>query len=631
MAWFKSVRAYALSAVLAASCASPALHSEVPPVTLTPAEIADQLVANALARPAAPSDPFDIEALNGLLGEIARISYDTAGPDAGTGAYRLTGVRAEILGDKPITLFTADEALFWNADLDGLVARINGENLETTLNLFDRIELGGVKVDLTGYYNAVDDAVTAALDEGTPETTVYESATMSVDRFIFGGMTLHPWTYKERDGEDAGIAAIRLLSAVARSFSLDTSLLLDAKIEEVMHTDDISTTMGSVYERQFIHGYDRGNIAAIIQSGIDFSGIIPLPALDTAPVAEGAMPEALIPIEISARTEYSAWNGIELANLLEWGEHGEMPPFTERNLWSFGNYVVTGSSMDFAGKPMFRIGHLEVSADKFAWFLPELITIRHEDASLHLADMLMAVDSLGIAGETNPGEPSIAEIAGILERTGLATISGDGAFSLSWDSDTGETLLESYSLTDNLYTDDTRFSLTLPSYAALLPGFGIDGRTADEELLGQIFEAGFAFRGGHYSMTDAGLLDAIASLVIEFANLAGAGEDDAGDMFAGFSGSTPDAVRGFASMMLMFSGSAFAQDIPGSEAWIQSLAGFIAEGGMFRIELAPDVPVTSATFAMPGDAGMAEAPPLDFVSLLGIRVEHTPPAEPAGE
>lgn len=631
MAWFKSARAIALSVLLATGCTTPALQEVVPPVALTPAEFADQLVASALTRPAATSSEFDIEGLNALLGDMARITFDTAGADAETGAYRLTGVRVELLGDEPVTLFTANEALFWDADIDGLTARLNGENLDETLALFERIELAGVKTDLSGYVNAIDSAVTAVLDEGEAVDTVYESASLEIGRLVLDRMTLHPWTHTEREGEDEGVAAIRLISAFARSFSLDSLLYLDTRTEEVVQTEGITTTMSATYERSLVQGYDRGDIPMMVSTGMGFSGAIPIPAFHDEPSEDGAMPDALAPIEFSGQTDYAAWNGLQMSKLLEWGERGELPPITEKDLWSIGTYVLTGTHMDFGGKPMFRIGHLEMSADKFAWFLPERITFRHEDASLHLADIMMAVDNLGLQQEAPENEPTIAEIAAILERTGLATISGDGAFSLTWDSETGETLLVSDNVTDNLYADDTRIALTLPSYAALIPGFGIDGLTPDDELLGQIFEAGFAFKGGHYSLTDSGLLNAVSSLVIEFAKFSGeaAGEEGGDDMLSGFADSTPEAVRSFASMMLLFTGSAFTQDIPGSETWLASLAAFIAEGGTIRVASAPAAPVTAASLAPPEDAGMAEVPPLDVVALFGLTVEHTPPAEPA--
>ncbi|HAY06748.1 MAG TPA: hypothetical protein PKV67_11835 [Hyphomonas sp.] len=627
MAWFKSARAAALSVLLAAGCTTSSVQETAPAIVLTPAQIADQLVANALTRPAATSAAFDIEGANSLLGGIARITYETAGADAESGAYRLTGVQVEILGEKPSTLFTAEEALFWNADIAGLAARLNGENLDQTLALFDRIELGGVKADLSGYLNAVDDVLTAALDEAAAPDTVYESSSMEVGRVVLEGMTLHPWTFEEREGENEGVAAIRLVSAIARGFSLDTFLYIDTRTNEVMHSADFSTTVSSVYDSSLFQGYDRGDIAAMVTKGMTLSGAIPLPAIGEGLTETDAIAEPATLIEFAGTTDFAAWNGLRLSKLLEWGERGELPPITEKDLWSFGTYIIDGMAIDFAGKPMFNIGHLEMSADQFAWFLPERITFRHEDASLLLADFVTAMDGLGLEQDPLANEPSIAEIAAILERTGFATISGDGAFSLTWDSDTGETLLVSDSITDNLYSDDTRIALTLPSYSALVPGFGIDGRSPDTDLLGHIFETGFAFNGGHYSLTDSGLLNAISALVIEFAKLSGeaGGEEGGDDMLAGFADSTPDAVRSFASMMLLFTGSAVTQEIPGAEGWVESLAAFIAEGGTFRIAMAPPAPVTAASLTPPEGAGMQEVPPMDLVGLFGMTVEHVPP------
>lgn len=625
----RTIRALALSAVLAAGCTTSAVPPAVQPVALTPMEAAAALYADARTRPEAASAPFDIDGLNALLGDMARITYATAGMDEATGAYQLTEVRAELLGDEPVTLFTAEEVLLWNADIDGLAARLQGEGLDQALRLFERIELSGVSMDLTGYTNTFEDALSSTLlDEGVETmATEYDESLMTVGQIVLGGMTLHPWTFEEVEGQDDGLAAVRLISAFARSFSLETSYFADARTSQSFRQDGIESSMVTVYEHQIVEGYDRGNIGAMIQTGVEFSANIPVPVPAHAATADDSLPETTTPFLMSGSSDYAAWTGFSLATLLEWGERGELPPITETNLWSFGSYVLSGTEMDLGGKPFLRIGHLEATADEFAWFLPERITVRHEDAALHLADMMNAMAVLEPDTMTRPGEPSMTEIAGILERTGFGTLSGDGEFAFTWDSATGATLVENRSLADGLYTDSTRFAFTLPSHAALVPAFGIDGRSPDHAMLGDIFEASLAFSGGHYSLTDMGLLNGIASIVIEFAKLSSAMEGEEGDdMLAGFADSTPEALRSFASTMLLFAGGAVTEEIPGAEGWIPAISNFISTGGTLKIALAPEKPVTAASFAPSEDAGMAESP-LDFVTLLGVSVEHTPPPE----
>lgn len=643
MAWFKSFRAFALSALLAAGCTSSAVRQEV---ALTPMQLADKLVAEALERPAAPAtSAFDLDALNALLGGAVIVTAETSAADAASGAWRLGTVKAELAGETPVTLFTADEVLLWNADIDGLSARIAGENLDTELKLFDRIEFGGVTLDLTDYTNAVDDAVNAVLEDGnlTPADAVYEEATMKVGRLVLEGLTLYPWTFEENEDGDEGLEAVRFLSAVARNFSLDSLLMTDVRNDQKFHESDATAVISAVYDHSLLQGYHRGDIAMNFQTGMSFSGSIPVPTPSTPPVSEDvleggeetapAMPAPTVPFDFSGSMNYAAWNGLSFSRLLEWGERGEIPPITEKDLWSLGTYVIDDMNIDLGGKPMMRIGSFEMAADEFAWFFPKRLVVEHEDVSFHLSDLLRTVAALEPEASLPSDEPSPAEIADLLDRTGFGTLSGDGILSLTWNEDTGETLLESTSIADGLYADDLRFAVTLPGYAALVPAFGIDGRSPDTEMMGNLFESAFAFHGAHYSLTDAGILDGAASLVIEFAKMMpppGEGESSDADMLAGFADSTPETLRGFAATMLLFTGGAVTQEIPGAEGWTASLASFISSGGTLTIASAPEAPVTAASLAPPEDTGMAESS-LDFVKLFGITVVHTPPPEAADE
>jgi len=621
------LRAAALSAVLAVS---PALQAIAQPAPVAPAEVsAEALMARLDQRPPQSTTNLDVESLNDALAGKLRLTYAFATQESLTAPTRLTDLRVELLGDEPMTLFTADELLVWNADTPALVARLSGERLGETVRLFDRLELSGVKLDLTDYTNAVDDAVTAALPEtpagaAAPDIT-YDDTSVSMGRMIFNGLSLHPWTHAEVEGQETGLAAIRLLSAFARSFSLESSAITDMVMSQSMSDSGVTGTLVSSYPAQFMEGYHRGDIALTVQSGSAFQGSIPVPATD-AP-ADGSLAPAMVTMAMAGKVDYGAWSGLKFSKLLEYGERGEMPPITERDLWSFGTYTLAGMSFDFGGEPVMEVGRLDISADKFAWFLPERIMVKHEDASFDFSGIMKwAADIDPALSATADGEPGLLEIVGILDRTGLGKLSGDGAFLLSWDSETGNALIESNSVSDGLYTDDMRFDMRLPAYADLIQTFGVDGRTPDNELLRDLVSEKFAFSGGHYSLTDIGLLDAIAKLTIEIAKISG--ESD--PMLSNFAESTPESVRMFASGMLMFGGGAVSQDIPQATGWISSLSSFITSGGTFTVKLAPESPLTAADFAPDPEAGMVEAPGAgELADLFGVSMTHTPPAPTA--
>ena len=618
MSWVANVRAFVLASLLAIT---PVLPSAPAP---TPANVSvDAQFAAIEKRPAATGAAFDVEGLNAALTGIARISFDSSSRDAATGATKLSILRVEALGEKPSTLFTAKEMLVWNADVAGLSSRMNGQRLGDTLRLFDRIELSGVNIDLTGYTNAVDAAMTEALPEASAAANItYASSKMSVGRVIFSGFTLHPWTFEETEGQEEGLAAIRLLSALARSFSLDSSAAFDVRLDQSIVEGEATGTLSSLTKRQLIAGYDRGDVASMIQTGATFSGAFPMPVPPEPGKAAAGLGTEFV--EMSGESAYSAAAGFRMSKLLAYGERGEMPPITERDLFSLGTYAIEGMKFDFGGKPVFEIGSLNVAVDQFAWLLPERINIRHEDVAFDLNSLMAWASEFEPEDATELSAPSIQEILGILDRTGLGRLSGDGEFSLTWDSKTGATRLANKSTSDNLYTDNTRFEMTLPSYADLIPAFGKDGKTPDEAALQKLFEDKFSIVGGEYNLTDTGVLNAIAALTIEIAKISG--EDDA--MLANFAQGTPETVRMFASGMLMFASGAVTQEVPEALPWLTGLSQFITTGGTFSVKIAPERPVTLADLTGPGaSAGMAESPaPAELVSRFGLSMTHTPPA-----
>lgn len=645
MSWFANARVLALSTLLAAAPVLPSF-TETAPVALSLEQRTEGSIAAALERPRAASAAFDVAALNALLGSDARLDFKTSGPDAATGAYKLTGVSFEVTGDEPMTLFTADELLLWNVDVAGLGARFEGKSLDKTIRVFDRIEMSGLKIDMSGYTEAVEDAMVTALPDSASAVTDYQDASMDVGRIVLSGLTLHPWTFTETEGEEAGLAAIRLLSAAARSFSLDAAVLLDTSINQSFTESGAEGSISTVYASQIVQGYDRGNIAAMLNGNTRFTANFPVPP-SAPPIMDVPMPPAAPPagnytpetaedkpeapaeaimVQMDGSTGYAGWTDIQLANLLSWGERGQLPPITERDLWSFGNYVIEDMEFTLGGQPAFSMARFDLKADSFDWFLPTRISWSHEDLTFDLGGIMKAIEPLAPTQDTSGDEPSVPEIVAVLERTGLSKFSGDGTFDLSWNSETGDTLLSTTSVTDNLFADETRLAMRLPGYADLVPAFGADGLTPDSDLLADVVASRYALIGGHYSLSDVGLLNAIASATIEISKISGS-EDT---LLAGFAGMTPDGLRSTVSGLVMFGGASMASELPQAMDWVASLSRFVASGGTFSVRMAPEKEVTAADFAGIANAGMAEEPDIAaIVDLVGLEIVHTPPAETA--
>ncbi|MFN4185237.1 MAG: hypothetical protein ACK4M6_10660 [Hyphomonas sp.] len=617
MTLISGLRVFALSALLAASPVLPSLSETPRPVAVAGGEV-EALFAQALARPAkrGAAGGLDAAQLRTMFGDEAALTFTDGGYDSASGAHRLRGVTLKLLGERQETLFTANEALVWNLDAEALSARIRGERLSETLRIFDRIELKGVNFDLSDYTDAVTDAVNAALDE--PATRTTESATMQVGTLALGGFTLHPWTYQEVAGEEEGLAAMRVVSAFARSFSLDTALFLDAVNAQTMGDAEVTGTIVARYPRQLVYGYDRGKLGGAVQTDVTFEGSFDGTVSQTGEY----IPEGF---SMSGRSAFGSWTGVDFSKLLEWGEKGEMPPVSERDLWNLGTYILEDTSIALSGEPVLEIGKMAFTATQFSWFLPEEVRVTHEDVSLDLGRFLDVAASLDPEGAQSAEEgPSLREIAAMLNKAGLSRISGDGAFTFRWNPETGATLLENSGTTDGLFSGVTRVEASLPAYAELVPVFGADGQTYDEAALDALMEERMIVKQASTRLTDLGGMNKFAALTIEIAK-SGAFEDP---MMANFATATPETVRMFASGLVMLGSTSMTKELPQATAWAAMLSQFITRGGTFEVSAAPRPELFEQTGLASG--GMSERTPAELVELLGIVVTHTPDASSAG-
>lgn len=609
MSVISTIRAGAFSAIIALT---PALANAQTTYFAPTEELslaAENLFQEALRRPAprAGAPVFDPATFDLLADAPFSINFETAAPDASTGAFRLTGLSIIPEDEVPEPLILAEEVLIWGFDSAALNARLQGERLDETIRLFDRIELSGITVDLTDFSNLADSVASEIAGEGR---TYYDDSAMQVSRMVLSGLTLHPWTHQARDDEDEGVSAIRIISAFARSFSLDSILYENAVSVQNMDSAEISGTVTSRYPHNLMHGYDRGRIAGAFQSAMDFSVDYQMEELG-----------GLGTFQMNGRSGYGGWEDIDFSALLAWGERGELPPVTERDLISFGRYVLDDFEMDLNGNTLMRLGRAELTADEFAWFLPERISVGYQGMELDLSGFMNFAEAIAEEFPPEEGQPRPQDIARMLDAAGLGKIAGDGMLDIRWNSETGETTLDSRGHTEGLFSGLTRIKATFPSYAQLVPAFGADGLTPDDEAMQELMDNHLAFHSAEYSTTDIGGFDAIARLLIEVARSGYVDEP----MIAGFADSDPVGVRMFASGMLNMTSGAITADFPQAKPWIAGLARFIAGGGTFSINLDPPAPVTAATIDAAG--GVDALSPEALVSLFGLSMKHTPPAQ----
>lgn len=614
MAWTSHLRSAALSLALVASIAACGRGDgpQAPAVEATASGI-EALFAAAEQRPSGkPGAGFEAERLKAYVSEWGTLTYAAEGIDPDTGAYRLSDVVFQVKGDEAGVAITASEILFWNFDLDAIDARLEGRALDQTTQIFDRIEIAGLSLDMSDYLDATQDMLPDEVRDVLEASDLEQEITMEAGRVVLAGLTLHPWTYSPAEDASEEIRAISLVSAVARNFSLDTLLFLDTRMIQNQQDSTMTAISTTVYPRQLTYGYDRGNLKGVVQTDATLDMNFTFNDMGEA----GALPG----FQMTGQMGKSAMSDLKFGQLLEWGERGELPPITELTELSLGTYLMEDTSFSLDGAPVFEVDRLEASADQFSWFFPEQINLDYEGVSIDLSQFMTTIDRIVEASGEPVDEPTPAQIAGMLQRSGLAKLTADGRLNLSWNRETGQTLGESYTSTADFFTEDWRFELGLPGFAEIVPHFGEDGRTPDEDALGDLLEERFSFAGAHWALTDEGGLDAVATMVIEVAKA----YPDANPMLAGFADATPKDVRAFGAGSLAAGSGQVGKMVPEATSWLLRLSDFITQGGKIELRMAPATPITAET-AMGASGGMSEPDPSELVSLYGVSVTHTPP------
>lgn len=616
MTWYSAFGGAAAALVLVTGVA--ACGNNTPPIAgiAEAGSDTESLFAQALARPTPGAvAEFDAAELARFLSPLGELTYTAAGADAATGAYRLENVTFVPADVAESVSLTAGEILIWDFDLGAVEARLEGQSLDQTLRVFDRIEFGSlaVSVDVAA---ATINALPTTAEEFVVGEMPKQDMQVTANRMVLNGLTLHPWLFAPAEDADEDHRAIGLVSAALRSFSLDDFLLMDASIDQTASSDVFSTAAKSGYARQLLRGYDRGNVGAMIQTDATFD----MSMTSTDPILSAQFPG----IRMSGSTAYAGWTGLKLAPLLEWGERGELPPITELEGWSLGRYVAKDMTFNVDDVPLLAMGKLDLAADQFSWFLPEKIDVAYEGFQFDLAGLMSFAGKIAELSEEPLDNPTPAEVADMLDRAGLAKITSDGVFSFRWDRETGQTLAHGNAQTPGLFNEDWKIDLALPSFAELVPAFGEDGRSPDEDALDQLMKEQFALGGGHWSLADAGGFDAVSRLVIEGAKIGAVDEP----MLAGFAESTPEAMRSFAAGGVTVASGEVGKQLPEARDWMMRLSDFINQGGKITVTLAPAEPVTAESLAALDTGGMSESDPSEIIRVLGIGVTHTPPAQP---
>ena len=584
-----------------------------------------------------------LEGLVAALPENMTLTWDSKTFEPESGATVLEGL-AFSLGEEHKFGVRFDKASIWGLETDLLTARLAGQRLEDSGPLFARFD--GTNMTYFGVSAAVNAMLEMVLNNwqlNEPQLGEFGLDTFEVSsaRVIVSDFSLRPWEYdwapkslvsgalpSEQDQLLKLVHLGQQLIAVNRSIAYSRAVIEDTRGQVLMRLPYETTTLEMRWDRygySDVSGFDIGEIVST--NGYSRQVTTYADAVDTddvlaSPEATFLSGQSLVQEETFGQSRIS---GLRLDKLMGYLARAELPGIEVRDLLSLGVWEVQDYALKFNDKQAITAASASFRAKKFAWVLPEVINVELNQATVHVEDIMVAGQTLGLGVMENfrkdiedPEETAQFDLVmegldktlELLPEHGLSEVTFDFSSDMRWSSDNGDTswnlALEADGFGDTLFD----VSLDLIDFAAVQGVMAADDK---EEAYREALMSMLSFKGARFLERDRGGYDKI----LGFANAIGKEYADQG-WGAMLANMEPAEMRSYLATIVRMGKPSAAKEIPQAADWLESYAAYLETGGQFEFKVAPPEPINAA-FA----EAHPDPEPDEVVSFLGITVTHT--------
>ena len=579
------------------------------------------------AAPSNLSGEVDVaQLLDVLPGEIVT-RYEEVSYNERTGETVISNLRFSSEVDTEVGVIIETLSVS-GVDTDFLLARLNGTNFDEEAIVVDKLEasnisLFGVEKFYGDFFETYNEKVEDIGDDTELEDAFnlieFEKLNFQIETLSLDDFELRPFLLIKRELEDETdselLGFLQTYAAYNRAIGAQRMSMQGLKMAMAMRDAGELIDMTFDVPSSIVEGWHGGDMDKYVVDRMTFKMSAPIPEEDG---------DADLPFEsVSMAGDYGLQmvEGLRLDKALSWLARREMPPTTETDLMSLGVWTAKDQTLSIFDKPFFSVESSVMDMSQFHWLIPTQISSQAGNLVYDIGGMMEFVGSLVPEDEEEfENFEMVLKVFDVLEQYDLSAPSMDLDFNWLWDAEDGparisvETGLEGYGT----------FAFDLSGAIAGFDDWVSAVKAAEETDGEEVFEAfanqNFAFNSQSIVMTDRGGNDRLLHAAIDVAK---AIKDDVPEV-AVLAAYDVETLKLLASNAIIGGAALAGQEFPVLNDYAKALAGYVAEGGSFKVAMEPEAPVRMKTFRKLSDIGNPEDAQA-FLEALNFTVEHTQP------
>lgn len=567
----------------------------------------------------------DIAAVVAALPADVKVSYGALTFDAAAGATVLTGVKIAPASDPEIGV-SVERLAIWGLDTDLAVARLKGERLAESAQLFARADLSNVSLfGLEKFFNpaldAYTDGIESAVESMAPDEAVmpegaldmaFNTYSFNIERVVFDDVIVRPFELKlaalEADNPFAeAMPFLQTGAALVRSFGIGRYAYVNSTGSIDMDSSEMDMAGNFRFGLIAASGARGSDVDAYLMKDMSYDLNM------TAPSYDPELPA--VPMQMASSVARYEMTGAKLDKVVGYLARGVMPPRTEADLMSLGKLRIVGEKASLGGNEFYSVAETNMDLSGFHWFIPTHLSGKSTGIRYDINALMDWAMSVAPGAETDPETTEQArKVFDILGRHGFGAAEMDFAYAWDWNPKSGVAKID----TSFGVKDFGRFEMVAdgatPAFDAVSALVPDDVSQTDGEAMAELFRQKMVIRSAGVSLEDAGGLDKSFALARDLA-----AEFTPPDQPGNMSGMSPQQLR-----QMAFNGVfALAPEADKMSTRlgdvVRAFGKFLQEGGIVSVAVAP---AKGASVEELSD--MPE--PAAALDRLELKASHTPAA-----